>query len=67
MYFDNGFKDDERFDIGVNVPLSRLSILPNNIWDADIFNLSLWLELRILCANGRDFYNQLKSEHVSVD
>ena len=31
MYFDNGFDDDERSDIGVNIPLSRLSMLPNSI------------------------------------
>ena len=38
MYLDNGFDDVERSDIGVNIPLSRLSMLPNRY--ADIFNLS---------------------------
>ena len=28
---DNGFDDHERSDIGVNIPLSRLSMLPNSI------------------------------------
>ena len=52
-------------------PLSQyMSMLPNSIWDADTFNLSLWLELRILMVVI--FCNQLKidsqmSEHVSVD
>ena len=31
MYLDNGFDDDERSDFGVNIPLSRLSMLPNSI------------------------------------
>ena len=43
MYFDNSFDEDKHSDIGVNIPLWRLSMLPNSIWDADIFNLSLWL------------------------
>ena len=50
-----GFEADERSDIGVNIPLSILSIIPNSIWDADIFILPLWLELRVLSTNVGDF------------
>ena len=31
VYCDNGFEADERSDFGMNIPLSRLSMLPNSI------------------------------------
>ena len=40
MYLDKGLSDADRLENFSNIPTSRASIFPNNIWEADIFSLS---------------------------
>ena len=56
MFLDNDLADADRLGNLSNIPASKSSIFPNNIWEADIFSLSVWLESRIRYTNSKDFH-----------